>query len=54
MHQRLLDEEVATTVKLVLPQDIVMSNVLPFLSLPSHTFEVEDHGDDTDNSEEEE
>eukprot|EP00985_Skeletonema_marinoi_P035456 scaffold46609_cov124-Skeletonema_marinoi.AAC.1 len=33
-HQRLLDEEVATTLQLVLPQDIVMNNVLPFLELP--------------------
>ena len=39
-HQRLLDEEVATTLQLALHQDIVMNNVLPFLELPSHTFEV--------------
>jgi len=38
-HQRLLDEEVATTLQLVLPQDIVMNNVIPFLELPSCTFE---------------
>jgi len=38
-HQRLLDEEVATTLQLVLPQDIVSNNVLPFLELPSYTFE---------------
>jgi hypothetical protein len=38
-HQRLLDEEVATTLQLVLPRDIVMNNVLPFLELPSYTFE---------------
>eukprot|EP00984_Skeletonema_dohrnii_P028543 scaffold18581_cov183-Skeletonema_dohrnii-CCMP3373.AAC.1 len=38
-HQRLLDEEVETTLQLVLPQDIVMNNVLPFLVLPSYTFE---------------
>eukprot|EP00577_Skeletonema_sp_RCC1716_P020819 CAMPEP_0113375426 /NCGR_PEP_ID=MMETSP0013_2-20120614/2099_1 /TAXON_ID=2843 ORGANISM="Skeletonema costatum, Strain 1716" /NCGR_SAMPLE_ID=MMETSP0013_2 /ASSEMBLY_ACC=CAM_ASM_000158 /LENGTH=300 /DNA_ID=CAMNT_0000257459 /DNA_START=9 /DNA_END=911 /DNA_ORIENTATION=- /assembly_acc=CAM_ASM_000158 len=42
-HQRLLDEEVATTLQLVLPQDIMMNNVLPFVELPSYTFEVEDH-----------
>ncbi|KAK1737832.1 hypothetical protein QTG54_011604, partial [Skeletonema marinoi] len=29
-HQRLLDEEVATTLQLALPRDIVMNNVLPF------------------------
>mmetsp|Transcript_4636 Transcript_4636/g.5898 ORF Transcript_4636/g.5898 Transcript_4636/m.5898 type:complete len:133 (-) Transcript_4636:358-756(-) len=39
-QQRLLDEEVATTLQLALPQDIVMNNVLPFLELPSYTFEV--------------
>ena len=42
-HQRLLYEEVATTLQLALPRDIVMNNVLPFLELPSHSFEVEDH-----------
>jgi len=39
-HRRLLDEDVATTLQLVLPQDIVMNSVLPFLELPSYTFEV--------------
>jgi len=39
-HQRLLDEEVATSLQLALPRDIVMNNVLPFLELPSYTFEV--------------
>eukprot|EP00985_Skeletonema_marinoi_P025635 scaffold18984_cov211-Skeletonema_marinoi.AAC.3 len=38
-HQRLLDEEVATTLQLALPIDIVMNNVLPFVYLPSCTFE---------------
>eukprot|EP00984_Skeletonema_dohrnii_P000625 scaffold194_cov84-Skeletonema_dohrnii-CCMP3373.AAC.6 len=42
-HQRLLDEQVATTLQLALPQDIVMKNVVPFLELPSYTFEVENH-----------
>ncbi|KAK1737824.1 hypothetical protein QTG54_011596, partial [Skeletonema marinoi] len=42
-HQRLLNEQVATTLELALSQDIVMNNVLPFLELPSYTFEVEDH-----------
>ena len=44
-HSRLIDEEVATRLKLILPQDIVMNNVLPFLALPSHTFQVEDGKD---------
>jgi len=38
-HQRLLDEEVATTLQLALPRDIVMNSVLPFLELPTYTFE---------------
>jgi len=42
-HQRLLDEQVATTLEHSLSQDIVMNNVLPFLELPSYTFEVEDY-----------
>ena len=37
-HQRFLDEEAASILELVLPQDIVTKNVLPFLTLPSHTF----------------
>ena len=40
-HQRILDEA-AATLQLALPHEIVMKNVLPFLQLPSHTFEVED------------
>ena len=45
-HRRLLSEA-ATTLELVLPnQDIVMNGVLPFLALPSYTFEVgADHHD---------
>ncbi|KAK1737792.1 hypothetical protein QTG54_011564 [Skeletonema marinoi] len=39
-HQRLLDEDIATSLQLALSQDIVMNNVLPFLELPSYTFEV--------------
>eukprot|EP00985_Skeletonema_marinoi_P013623 scaffold6789_cov206-Skeletonema_marinoi.AAC.7 len=42
-HQRLLDEQVTTVLELALSQDIVMNNVLPFLELPSYTFEVEDY-----------
>eukprot|EP00985_Skeletonema_marinoi_P014762 scaffold7522_cov202-Skeletonema_marinoi.AAC.17 len=53
-HQRLLDEEAATTLQLALPQDIVMNNVLPFLELPSYTFEVEDHEEVEDDSGDEE
>ena len=55
-HQRLLDEEVANTLQLALPQDIVMNNVLPFLELPSYTFEVGDHeeGEEQDHLDSEE
>ncbi len=38
-HQRILNEA-ATTLQFTLPQDIAMDKVLPFLALPSHTFEV--------------
>jgi len=37
-HRLLLDEDVAPALKRVLPNDIVMDNVLPFLELPSYTF----------------
>ena len=40
-HQRIL-EAAATTLQFTLPQDIAMNKVLPFLELPSHTFEVEE------------
>ena len=43
-HQRLLNEG-ATTLQHVLPQDIVINDVLSFLELPSHTFEVEEDED---------
>ena len=46
-HQRLLNEA-ANTLQLVLPQDFMMNSVLPFLALPSHTFEV---GEDEDEDE---
>ncbi|KAK1737837.1 hypothetical protein QTG54_011609 [Skeletonema marinoi] len=39
-HQRIVDEA-ATYLQLALPRDIVIKNVLPFLELPSCTFEVE-------------
>ena len=40
-HQRLLNEA-ATTLQFALPQDIVTKSVLPFLELPSYTFEREE------------
>eukprot|EP00985_Skeletonema_marinoi_P020305 scaffold12022_cov143-Skeletonema_marinoi.AAC.3 len=40
-HQHYLNEA-ATTLQLALPNDIVCKNVLPFLELPSYTFELED------------
>ena len=41
-HQHVLDEAVLT-MQHALPHDILMNNVLPFLELPSYTFEGEDH-----------
>ncbi len=38
-HRRLLDEDVVPTLQRFVPQDIVMNDVLPFLDLPSYTFE---------------
>jgi hypothetical protein len=40
-HGRILNDAIATTLQLALPRDIVNRSVLPFLELPSHTFEVE-------------
>eukprot|EP00985_Skeletonema_marinoi_P029009 scaffold26478_cov121-Skeletonema_marinoi.AAC.5 len=40
--QPFLPNEAATTLQLALPNDIVLNNVLPFLELPSFTFEGED------------
>ena len=37
-HRRLLDEDVAPTLKRVFPQDIAMIEVLPFLELPSNAY----------------
>ncbi len=42
-HRRLLEEDIAPTLQRVLPQDIVMNNVLPFLDVPSHSFGLENH-----------
>ncbi len=39
-HRRYVNEA-ADRLQLVLPQDIVRNNVLPFLELPSHTFDGE-------------
>eukprot|EP00574_Skeletonema_japonicum_P009075 CAMPEP_0201715422 /NCGR_PEP_ID=MMETSP0593-20130828/1620_1 /ASSEMBLY_ACC=CAM_ASM_000672 /TAXON_ID=267983 /ORGANISM="Skeletonema japonicum, Strain CCMP2506" /LENGTH=309 /DNA_ID=CAMNT_0048204923 /DNA_START=53 /DNA_END=982 /DNA_ORIENTATION=+ len=39
-HQRILDGA-ATTLQRAVPRDIMMNNVMPFLALPSHTFEGE-------------
>ena len=44
-HERLLNEA-ATQLQLVLPQDLIMNNVVSFLALPSHSFEVEDESDE--------
>ena len=46
-HQRIL-AEAATTLQLVLPRDIVMNNVLSFLELPPHTFELGDYAEVVD------
>ena len=45
-HCSMLTEATATLVEklALLPQDIVINNVLPFLDLPSFTFEVEEQG----------
>ena len=47
-HRCLLEEDVAITLQLVLPNDIVRNSVLPFLELPSYTFQV---GDDDEEEE---
>ncbi len=41
-HRRLLDENVAPILQRFVPQDIVMNSILPFLELPSNSFEVGD------------
>ena len=45
-HCIMLTEATTTLVEelALLPQDIVINNVLPFLKLPSFTFEVEEQG----------
>ena len=46
--------EAATTLELVLPDEIVMNNVLPFLHLPPYTFEMrnDEDEDEEDNDDE--
>eukprot|EP00985_Skeletonema_marinoi_P005822 scaffold2525_cov161-Skeletonema_marinoi.AAC.2 len=44
-HQRAL-EEAATALQLASPNDVVLENVLPFLKLPSYTFEGEVYGEE--------
>ena len=43
-HRHLL-REVTPTLMQLLPNDVVMNNVLPFLELPSHTFDGEDQAE---------
>ena len=53
LHRSFLDE-VASTLKILcmLPNDIVMNSVLPFLELPLHTFPQEEGGGEEDDSDE--
>ena len=44
----------ATNQEVTLSQDVLANHVLPFLELPSHTFELEDHADEEDESDDEE
>eukprot|EP00984_Skeletonema_dohrnii_P025052 scaffold14191_cov97-Skeletonema_dohrnii-CCMP3373.AAC.1 len=46
-HHSLLNEA-ATTLQHALPPDIMMNNVLPFLELPSYSFEVGDHEEESE------
>eukprot|EP00985_Skeletonema_marinoi_P017492 scaffold9599_cov152-Skeletonema_marinoi.AAC.2 len=53
-HQHVLEEAAATLqLQVALPQDIVIKNVLPFLELPSYTFELGDREDEEDDSDNE-
>ena len=53
-HESLLleDGDAATTLQLALPRDIVVKNVLPFLALPPHTFDIGEDGSDSGGEEE--
>ena len=44
--------EAATTLELVLPDEIVMNNVLLFLHLPPFTFEVRNDDEEEDSDDE--
>ncbi len=44
-HQHTLNAA-ATTLELILPTDLLMTKVLPFLKLPSHMFEEEEEDED--------
>ena len=46
-HRRILGEAVAA-LQFALPHEILMNNVLPFLELPSYSFEGEEEGDNSD------
>ena len=52
-HHRILSNA-ATTLQHVLPRDILMNNILPFLKLPPNTFEVEESGDEDSEEEDSE
>ena len=52
-HICILDE-VTTTLQLVLPRDILVNSLLPFLELPAHTFEEEDQEMEQEDSDDEE
>ena len=47
-EQESLLNEAATTLQFVLPQYLVTNNVVSFLALPSHSFEVEEDGVEDD------
>jgi len=43
-HHRLLNE--VATLQQAFPKDIMLNSILPFLELPSHTFEGEVYGEE--------
>ena len=51
-HQRILNEA-AATLQFALPRDILTNSVLPFLELPSHTFEEQDQEMEDEDSDDE-
>jgi hypothetical protein len=50
-HERLLNEA-ASVLRHVLAQDVLINNVLPFLALPAHTFEVAEDSEEEDSEDE--